>query len=306
MISGPLRPPAAAFLLPVIFFVYVFPSFAKGCDAEAALEEGKMLCRLEKASLVAAGMIRSEFPDKEDELGGYVSYESGNNIYTAFYGKEESEAILFRFKFDSFPSRMPVSEEIGGSSSTPVENKLISLRKAAMHEVIANTWNFFRICDRSTFRFIPVIGKKADKVYILTSALEDGYAFLGNDYLLVFDKDGGFVRRERLHEGVWQIPFKAKNPANYMGSVVHGHENSDLLLPTDICTILLYKEFAEWRKFIVVGTRHSYILQLATETLSVRKVEKTRRAEAEKDAPPGPFFTMTPRPSPNWRDKSTR
>lgn len=304
MSSRPSASAAPAFLTAAFFLMAASPYFAKGFDAEEALMEGKMLCALEKASLVAEGLVRSEFPDKRDEIGGYVSYSGGENIYAAFYDKDEPDAILFRFKFDSVPNRMPVSEEIGGSVSTPIEKKLISLRKAAVHEVVSNTWNFFRACDRSTFRFIPVIGKREDRVYILTSPVEDGYAFLGNDYMLVFDKKGGFVGRERLHEGVWKIPFKAKNPDNYMGTIVHGHDNSDLLLPTDICTILLYKEFAEWRKFQVVGTRHCYILQLATETLTVRKVEKARRAEAEKDDPAYHLFMMTPRPSPNWRDGS--
>ncbi len=50
---------------------------------------------------------------------------------------------------------------------------------------------------------------------------------------------------------------------------MHSHVISDLINPTDICTLLLYKEFVDWKTHYVMSKKFVSIFDLEKETLSV-------------------------------------
>jgi len=89
------------------------------------------------------------------------------------------------------------------------------------------------------------------RAYILTGPNSETLLPIGNDYLLTFSPAGQLLRAEKLHNSY--IPITPRAGGEAITGAMHTHLAAHpYITPTDICTVLLYKE--------VVPTSQLYVM----------------------------------------------
>jgi len=268
----------------VFLFLFNFISFAQNKKADEILAKGKKLFRLEKASWYSTDMFLGDYPEKRDSIGGYISYEKDKKVYSVYYSKYDKNIILARYVFDSIPSdkhRLELNRK-----ATPLESDLIVLREDAVKRAYTNADGFFSFFENTSYNFIPVIEANKKQVYILTGPQVYGEVIIGNDYLLTYNKKNKFKKKEKLHNSLLKFPYKFEEEGKKMEMTMHSHVVTELITETDICTLLLYKDFVEWDEHLVMSKKYVSIFDLKQETLQVIKTKvwkKIANAEQEQE-----------------------
>jgi hypothetical protein len=254
-----------------LIFLFLLLSISSfGQDKNKILNEGKMLFRLEKASWYGTDDFLSRFPDKRDSIGGYFSYfGEDHSVVNIFYSKNDLSRILVRYYFDSIPQTFPFYIDTANNKATISEMELISIREDALMRVRKNEGNSFTFYKNTSFNLIPLITRDERKVIIITGPQTTNTVIIGNDYLLKYNKHNKFKSMEKIHKSMLQYPFKSDKTEDKLMTTFHSHVMSDLISPTDICTLLLYKEFVEWNQHIVLSEKYVSIFNLEKEQLDV-------------------------------------
>jgi len=205
-----------------------------------------------------------------DSLGGYVSYQTtANKINTIFFSRKDPDRILIRYTFDSLPKTNPIFANDQDHQVTSIEKDLISIRQDALRMISRNEDKFFTFYENTSFNPIPVINGSEREVYILTAPRNNGAVLLGNDYLLFYDIKNTFISKKKLHNSLISLAYKNDDKNNPSVTTMHSHVLSDYIEATDICTLLLYKDFVEWKTHIVISRKYVSILDLEKESLLI-------------------------------------
>lgn len=256
----------------IMMLMHSFVSY--GQETRKILEEGQLLYRLEKASWYGTDDFLVRFPDKRDSIGGYLSYIGDKNrVVNIFFSKNNHEVILVRYSFDSIPVAEPLEIDSVNRTASQREKDLIDMRQDAVKQVMQNKDDFFSFYKNTSLNFIPLISEKERKVFILTGPQISGVVIIGNDYVLTYDKKNKFKQREKIHSSILQFSYASEDPENKLTSTYHSHVLSDCISSTDICTLLLYKEFVEWKQHYVVSKKYVSIFDLEKEELLIMTKE---------------------------------
>jgi hypothetical protein len=255
----------------LLFLVINVVALSAQPDGKKVLKEGQLMYRLEKASWYGTDELLAKYPGKKEKIGGYLSYAGDDSfIYNIFFDKKDNNKIIARFRFDSLPRQTPVFADTTSHTATQKEKDLIAIRQDALERVNSNIDNFFKFYKNTSYNFIPLITPKEKKVYIITAPEVNGVVLLGNDYLLKYNSDGVFVSKERIHNSL--VPLATKmDSAKTAEATMHSHIISEIIDPTDICTLLLYKDFAEWKKHYVISDKYVSIFDMEKEELVIIK-----------------------------------
>ena len=254
------------------FILTISSLFPAGTDEESAkiMEEARLLFRLEKASWYGTDDMLEHYPDKKDSIGGYLSYITDNNkVNTIFYSRFNLYHILIRYQFDSVASFLPVSVDITEHKPTSHERDLITIRNDAFNSIYIDENPFFTYYENTAFNIIPLINDNVKKVYVLTAPRKDGIILLGNDYLLTYGSNNTLIKKKKIHESLIELPFQGVDEEKKIETSMHTHVNSSLIDATDICTILLYKDYIEWNQHIVISKKYVSIFNIEKEDLVV-------------------------------------
>jgi len=238
-------------------------------DSEALLKEGKQLYRLEKAAWYSTDHFLANFQDKRDSIGGYLSYHgTDGKVYSIFFSRFDNNRILARYQFDNNPTSTPNTVDI--KLNSPIENEadLISIRQDAMKMLSLNSNDFFTYYENASFNPIPLIDGKNRKVYILTASQKQGSVFIGNDYLLEYNSKNKLKGKTKLHNSLIELPYKGPNEQKVVATM-HTHILSNHIEPTDICTLLLYKDYVDWSQHYAINKDYISILDLEKENLVI-------------------------------------
>jgi len=240
-------------------------------NSDKVLKEGQLLFRLEKASWYGTDEFLSKFPEKRDRIGGYLSYEGEDGfIYNLFFDRNNQNEIIARFQFDNLPLSTPRFIDTLNHVPTQIEKDLITIRQDAVEKVNSNADRFFSFYDNTSYNFIPIITEKERIVYIITGPQTSGIVIIGNDYLLKYNSENKFISKEKIHNSL--IPISAKmDTENQAIATMHSHVISEIIDPTDICTLLLYKDFVEWKKHYVISKKYVSIFDMEREELLIMK-----------------------------------
>ncbi|TKG91467.1 hypothetical protein EYV94_20785 [Puteibacter caeruleilacunae] len=263
------------FLILGFMMVWTLTLCAKTPDSDKILQEGKLLYRLEKGSWYGTDDFLARFPDLRNSIGGYLSYENDEGqIITIFFDRNDNFKIIARYQFESVPGIKPLSVDTVDDKSTQKERDLITIRQKTYEEISNNSDGFFSFYENTSFNVIPLISKGVRKTYVLTGPKTSGVVIIGNDYELKFNQYNKLVKKKKIHASILEYPYKSDNPENSMKSTYHSHVLSDAINTTDICTLLLYKDYVEWKQHIVLGKKFVSILDLEKVTLAIvpRKV----------------------------------
>ena len=138
-----------------------------------------------------------------------------------------------------------------------------------MEVVYSDKKNFFSFYKNTSYNLIPLITSDERRVFIITGPGTEGTVIIGNDYLLKFNTKNKFKKKEKIHNSMLQFPYKSKDPKDTLSSTYHSHVLSDCISSTDICTLLLYKDFVEWKQQYVVSKKYVSIFDLRREILVI-------------------------------------
>ena len=250
-------------ILITIFFLLNSIIFSFGQKPKDILNEGKLLYRLEKASWHGTDHFLEHFSDKKDSIGGYLSYVNENNkVINIFFKKDNPFHIIVRYEFESLPTSNPINIDTLKHSPSQQEIDLITIRQDAIKRIYENQDNFFSFYKNTSLNLIPLIHKNERKVFVLTGPQNSGVVIIGNDYLLTYNKKNKFKKKEKIHNSLIEFPYKSD-------VTFHSHVLSNYINSTDICTLLLYKDFVEWKQHYVVSKKYVSIFDLEKEDLII-------------------------------------
>lgn len=261
----------------LVLFCFVLTSislFAQNKKAEEVLEEGKLLFRLEKGSWYGTDHLVENYSSKTDSLGGYLSYETEENtINTIFFNRYNPDEILVRYMFGETPGKEPKRVDLANRKATDLEKDLIALRLDATNQVNTDVDGFFSHYENTSLNFIPVIKGKERHVFILTGPQVSGVVLLGNDYKLTYNSKNKMKSKMKIHNSLLQFSSSGTEDIEDVSNVIHSHVVTDLISSTDICTLLLYRDYVEWKLHIVVGKKNVSLFDMENAELVTIKLK---------------------------------
>lgn len=253
------------------FILLFFGSFllAQNTDklTKPILEEAMLMYRSEMASWYGTDLVMAQYPDKT-KIGGYFSYSDKDKNICVFYSKDEIPVVLATISFDDTFNIETAEADFDERNFTKDELMLYRLRIKASEIIQNDNFGFFKHYDKTNYNLIPLIGKKENKVYILTGPTENGVMVLGNDYLLTFDKEEELTSKKSLHKNILFFEFSKDN--DQVASMhTHLEETGELITATDICTLMLYGKFTNWKTHYVFSDKYVSIWSIENEKLFV-------------------------------------
>ena len=243
--------------------------------ANEKLKLGVSLYHTEKSSWLSSDLLSEKYIAFRSLVGGYVSYKGKDDyVYTVFYSKGDKSVPVIRFRFDTSFDKKNVFVETNELTMNELESKLIKLRELATKEIFGDKDSLFKFYERTKYNLIPIEYNDSLFVYVLTAPHESGYIIIGNDYKLTFNSELECIRKQNFHNSIIKLPFDSKNKSDSeIEMTVHTHVISDIIDETDICTMLLYKEFLVWNQHFVIGEEYVSMFKLEPPSVIIMKTE---------------------------------
>lgn len=237
----------------IILSTLLFINNAFSQTEDEILAEAYLLYNSEKASWNGTDIFLEKFPEKRNLIGGYFSYTENNQHSCVFFDQAENPNLLAKITFnDGFNIEQAKIDTITRKLNV-LEKDLFTIRKIALNEMNQDT--LFKQYDNTNLNPIPLITNKEKKVFVLTGPQVSGVVILGNDYLLTFDKKNKLKSKKSLHKNIIPIEYNAETKD---AVTMHSHLKStgDLITSTDLCTIMLYEKYANWKQHIVISSKN--------------------------------------------------
>ncbi|WP_298538867.1 hypothetical protein [uncultured Aquimarina sp.] len=222
-----------------------------GQTEDEILAEAYLLYNLEKASWNGTDIFLEQFPEKRNLIGGYFSYSENDYHNCIFFNQDETPKILAKITFDqSFDVAKTVVDTTKRKLDS-YEMDLFQIRKNALKEINADN-ELFKQYNNTNLNPIPIISGEDRKVFVLTGPTISGVVVLGNDYLLTFDEENNLKEKKSLHKNIIPIDYDNKTK-DVVTMHSHIETTGDLITSTDLCTIMLYEKYANWKQHIVIS-----------------------------------------------------
>ena len=240
----------------VLFFALLITSIKISAQnrkfEDEIVSEGTKLYKTEMASWYGTDLFLEKFKDSTSLSGGYFSYIENDKIKNVFFSKAEPVKIIFTVTFDSTFNTQTALIDKNPQVLNTIENEILSLRRAALKLFQNDT--FFENYKNTGTNFIPLIEKNENKVYIITSPKKNNQIIFGNDYLLKFDKKNMLTSKIKLHRNMISSSLVGEKDEK-LTTTYHTHklETGEYITATDVCTLMLYGKFAQWRTHYVMS-----------------------------------------------------
>ena len=243
------------------------------------MQEGKLLYRLELAAWHGSDIFRNSFQENE-RIGGYFSYLDKDTPKCLFFSKGNNPRVLGVVSFGDISIVETATIDFKERDFRDFEKDLYSIRIKALTEVQQDT--LFKTFSNSNLNLIPLLNKDGGKVYVLTGPKNKGVVLFGNDYLLTFDREDNLIGKKQIRQNLIPIYF-GESEGKEVVATVHSHapETDDFITPTDICTLMLYAKFAEWKRHFVISENYVSIWDVETETLKIITREDFEKMKEE-------------------------
>lgn len=176
------------------------------------------------------------------------------------------------------------------------EEKVLMDYRAMVYKEINTDTSFFKQYEGIALKAVPFDAGKEVKVYIYSSVKKEGVIPFGGDYLLVYDKKTQMLlEKTSLHNDCVFVSVQYRGKSyDVSKATVHTHkaEASELITPTDIATLMLYKNQLEWDEHHVVGEKHTSVFTLVDKKLDIMPAEyfeylKKKKLDGEKEEKKG-------------------
>lgn len=216
-------------------------------------KEGKELFLLEKTAWMGSDILR-EVHKNPTKIAGYFSYREGEGTRCVFFSRDKNPKIIAAVSFDASFAEEKTIVNLTERIMYNDEKILYEIRKKALAEF--NTDSLFKTYSNSNINIIPIVYNDERKVYILTSPEQSGVVLFGNDYEIRFDKENNIISKEALHRGLIPVYYEGRDGLAKASVHSHVEGKSSFITVTDICTLMLYKDFIPWHRHYVVSSRY--------------------------------------------------
>lgn len=257
----------------ILFFLFSLNSYSQTESIEnlkaETLEIAFKLYKSELASWHSTDFIIANYKDELSLIGGYLSYTIDENTFSIYYDKSESKNILFSLVYPNILIYKDVFHvDTLRREPNEIENRLILARESAINYISADTEGLFHFYENSNYNFIPIVYKNKLLVYSLTGPTESGVVLIGNDYKFEFDKIDSVKNVIKIHNSLLVHPF-ASDDSNQIEQVFHSHvvEDYPIISETDLCTLMLYEPYVEWKTYTVISREYVSIWNMEKKEL---------------------------------------
>lgn len=256
-------------------------------EAQPIVAEGKLLYKSEIASWHGTDLFLENYKNRQN-IGGYFSYTNNDITKCIFFSKAENPKVIGTISFDSTYNVKTAKIDLTERDFTQTENDLYKIRKIAYDELNTNADGLFKFYKNTNPNIIPLINGQEKSVYILTGPQQNGVVIFGNDYLLTFDNNNKLLTKKQLHKNIIQIEYGKSVEGKDVVGTIHNHlpETGEFITSTDICTLMLYAKFANWKTHNVVSKEYLNIWNCETNSLTVipmKIVEKINKDQEKRN-----------------------
>ncbi len=275
-------------LLPSIILIAQDNEHTK--QTQLIVDEGKALYKREMASWYGTDIFLSKWEDKS-KIGGYFSYLDEADVPTClFFSKDTDPKVLGTIAFDADYNLETARVNLEERELSDVERDLYTLRQAAIDTIQQDT--IFEFYQQTNFNLIPIIWKGKKKVYILTGPSVSGVVIFGNDYLLEFDDENKIESIRKLHNNIIPLEY-GHDEAEEESMHSHNHNTGDFITATDVCTLMLYGKYTQWKRHHIVSPEYlttwdfkdnSFVIIPKKVIDKILKDQEKRKAQEEKQS----------------------
>lgn len=257
-------------LITIILLLLSANVFSQNIDlkkiAGQITEEGKYLYRLEITAWHGTDIFTKSFKEKE-RIGGYFSYIDNGTAKCLFFSRSANPKVIGVVSFGDIKIVETATIDFKERDFREDEKQLFTIRQKALAEIQGDSV-LFKTYSNTSFNLIPYIRNGEKRVYVLTAPKVTGVMLFGNDYLLTFDEQNNVKEKKEIHRNLIPIDFDGRKEAVVS---VHSHapETGDFITPTDICTLMLYAQYAGWDTHIVLSDNYVSIWDCDTESLTL-------------------------------------
>lgn len=258
-----------ATILLIFLSLHAFGQDSPTEQAQPIVAEGKQLFKSEMASWYGTDLFLESYKDRAN-IGGYFSYSDNGDAKCIFFSKTDKPKVIGTISFDSTYNTKTATTDLNERDFTANEGDLHIIRKIALATINSDT--LFKTYKNTNLNLIPLIHGGEKKVYLLTGPTQKGVVIFGNDYLLTFDKENNLVTKRQLHKNIIPINYGGKEEeGKEIEGTMHSHlpETGDFVTATDICTLMLYEKFTNWKQHNVVSKSYLNIWNCLTDQLTV-------------------------------------
>ena len=306
-------------------FQYSFAQHKLEKEKNQILTEGLALYTMILANWTSNDIYyENEF--NTDYVKGYLSYKDKDTLKTIFW--RELDTTSAEYKARTFHAvddtgaisvqnskkindlrvivktigynKMSVTKKNGvidEAEREPNEKELMLMNfRAMVYKEINSDTSFFKHYAGVSMKAILMEAGKQIKVYVYSTTAKEGMVPIGGDYILIYDKkEKIIVEKTDLHKDLFFISTQFKGKA-YEASKATQHIHKDgaaeLITPTDVATLLLYKSQLEWDEHHVIAGKYTCVFTLIDRKLTIvptsefeaLKKRKNKMDEEEKNS----------------------
>lgn len=238
-------------------------------------------------------------------IKGYLSYREMDTIKTIFWRETDTTSAEYKAKnfkqagdtgivaqqqqkktedlrvvvkticYPKMNVKKTNAEIIDEEEREPAEmEKILMDYRAMVYKAINTDTSFFKLYAGTSLKAVPFDADKEVKVYVYSSIKKEGIVPFGGDYLLVYDKKTNtLIEKTSLHNDCIFISTQYKGKSyDASKATIHTHKEgaAELITPTDIATILLYKSQLEWDEHHVIAGKYTCIFTLVDRKLDIK------------------------------------
>lgn len=221
---------------------------------------------------------------KRNQMGGYISYTENEKHKCIFFDRDSIPHVITTIIFDDSFVPEAAAVDTMQRNFTPYEKDLHIIRQKAL--AVATTDTIFKWYENTSLNPIPVIYNNKKKVYFLTGPSKTGVVIFGNDYLVTFDKRNNIKSVKSLHKNIIPISF-TDNPQETVTMHSHTDSTGHYITATDICTLMLYCPYTNWKQHYVISSKNVSIFDCYKSKLVIitrkawEKISKHRPETAD-------------------------
>ncbi|MBX0289361.1 hypothetical protein K3G63_02865 [Hymenobacter sp. HSC-4F20] len=216
-------------------------------------------------------MLLARKPDMS-QLGGYFSYADGDSVRTVFVKRSTAPNLLtvaYSFSFHRSAIEPAAARQQGTRAGSAREQKLYALRETVEQELVSGEVARapYQFPENTRPNIILLDQGPTPRAYVLVGPQEAGVLPIGNDFLLRFTAAGKLQKVERLHNSylAMRLPEGSQTVRAGMHSHLPAHP---YITPTDICSLLLYKDSFPAPQHIVMGKDYVSVFDIEKQQLS--------------------------------------
>lgn len=313
----------------ILFLVFAFFSGPVSAQKKLEKEKNRILGEgMALYTLILANWMSNDLY-YENEFNtnivkGYLSYRDKDTIKTIFWreldtASAEYKAKMFRnvgdtgvlatkkappledtrfiikqiaYRNMSVKKSNAVIADMEERTPNPTEKLLMDYREMVYKEVAKDT-SFFKRYAGTVLRAVPLDAGKEMRIYLYSTVKQDGIVPIGGDYLMVYDKKTKeLLEKTDLHKDCIFISGKYKGKASDASkATIHEHKSgaAELITPTDIAALLLYKNQLEWDEHHVIAGEYTCVFTMVDRKLTIMTTEefnfiRKKKAELDKES----------------------